>query len=36
MLNIGYVSNETNTDVCMYIDKFILVEIWIHYYTKLK
>ena len=30
MLNIGYVSNETNTDVRMYIEEFILVEIWIH------
>ena len=24
------VSNETNTDVCMYIEEFILVDIWIH------
>ena len=30
MLNIGYVPNETNTDVRMYIEEFILVEIWIH------
>ena len=34
LLNIGYVSNETNTDVRMYIEEFILVEIWIHYCTK--
>ena len=25
LLNIGYVSNETNTDVRMYIEEFILV-----------
>ena len=36
LLNIGYVSNETNTDVHMYIEEFIPVEIWIHYCTKLK
>ena len=36
VLNIGYVSNETNTDVCMYTEEFILVEIWIHCCTKLK
>ena len=36
MLNIGLVSNETNADVRMYIEEFILVEIWIHYCTKLK
>ena len=24
------VSNETNTDVRMYIEEFILVDIWIH------
>ena len=36
LLNIGYVSNETNTDVRMYIEEFILAEIWIHYCTKLK
>ena len=35
LLNIGYVSNETNTDVHMYIEEFILVEIWIHCCTKL-
>ena len=29
------VSNETNTDVCMYIEEFILVDIWIHCCTKL-
>ena len=33
MLNIGYVSNEINTDVRMYIEEFILVEIWIHWCT---
>ena len=33
MLNIGYVLNETNADVRMYIEEFILVEIWIHYCT---
>ena len=27
LLNIGYVSNETNADVRMYIEEFILVEI---------
>ena len=27
MLNIGYVSNETNTDVRMYIEEFILVDV---------
>ena len=36
LLNIGYVSNETNEDVRMYIEEFILVEIWIHCCTKLK
>ena len=36
LLNIGYVSNETNTDARMYIEEFILVEIWIHCCTKLK
>ena len=36
VLNIGYVSNETNTDVRMYIEEFILVDIWIHCCTKLK
>ena len=36
VLNIGLVSNETNTDVHMYIEEFILVEIWIHCCTKLK
>ena len=35
VLNIGCVSNETNADVCMYIEEFILVEIWIHCCTKL-
>ena len=30
LLNIGYVSNETNADVRMYIEEFILVAIWIH------
>ena len=35
VLNIGYVSNETNTYGCMYIEEFILVEIWIHCCTKL-
>ena len=29
MLNIGYVSNETNEDVCMYIEEFILDDL--HY-----
>ena len=32
----GVVSNETNEDVRMYIEEFILVETWIHYCTKLK
>ena len=27
LLNIGYVSNETNTDVHMYIEEFILIDI---------
>ena len=27
MLNIGYVSNETNMDVCMYIEEFILEDL---------
>ena len=36
LLNIGYISNETNTDVLMYIEEFILVEIWIQCCTKLK
>ena len=39
LLNIGrvvLVSNETSTDVRMYIEEFILVEIWIHCCTKLK
>ena len=39
LLNIGHVvlvSNEANTDVRMYIEEFILVEIWIHCCTKLK
>ena len=36
LLNIGYIWNETNTDVRMYIEEFILVEIWIHCCTKLK
>ena len=27
LLNIGYVSNETNTDVRMYIEEFILVDL---------
>ena len=31
VLNIGWVSNETNEDVRMYIEEFILVEIWIHW-----
>ena len=31
----GVVSNETNEDVRMYIEEFILVEIWIHCCTKL-
>ena len=35
LLNIGYVSNETNEDIRMYIEEFILVEIWIHCCTKL-
>ena len=39
LLNIEHVVlalNETNTDVHMYIEEFILVEIWIHCCTKLK
>ena len=35
-VDIGYVSNETNADVRMYIEEFIKVEIWIHCCTKLK
>ena len=35
MLNIGLVLNETNADVHMYIEEFILVENWIHCCTKL-
>ena len=31
----GVVPNETNTYVRMYIEEFILVEIWIHCCTKL-
>ena len=31
LLNIGYVSNETNKDIRMYIEEFILVDIWIHW-----
>ena len=34
LLNIGYVSNETNTYVRMYIEEFILVAIWMHCFTK--
>ena len=30
ILTTGVVSNETNTYVRMYIEEFILVEIWIH------
>ena len=33
---IGVVSNETNTYVRMYIEEFILVDIWIHCCTTLK
>ena len=39
LLNIGrvvLVSNETNTDVGMYIEEFILVDIWIHCCTSSK
>ena len=36
VLNIGLVLNETNEDVRMYIEDFILVDIWIHYCTKSK
>ena len=36
LLNIGYVSNETKADVHMYIEEFILVEIWIHCCTNWK
>ena len=35
-MNIGYVSNETNADVGMYIEELILVEIWIHCCTNWK
>ena len=35
ILMTGVVSNETNTYVRMYIEEFILVEIWIHCCTKL-
>ena len=31
ILTTGVVSNETNTYVRMYIEEFILVEIWIHW-----
>ena len=31
ILMTGVVSNETNTYVCMYIEEFILVDIWIHW-----
>ena len=30
------VSNETNTDVHMYIEEFILVDIWMHCCTSSK
>ena len=33
-MNWSGVSNETNEDVCMYIEEFILVDIWIHCCTK--
>ena len=36
ILTTGVVSNETNTYVRMYIEEFILVEIWIHCRIKLK
>ena len=36
ILTTGVVSNETNTYVRMYIEEFILVDIWIHCCTKLK
>ena len=36
ILMTGVVSNETNTYVRMYIEEFILVDIWIHCCTKLK
>ena len=35
ILMTGVVSNETNEDVRMYIEEFILVAIWIHYCMKL-
>ena len=35
ILMTGVVSNETNTHVRMYIEEFILVDIWIHCCTKL-
>ena len=35
ILMTGVVSNETNTYVRMYIEEFILVDIWIHCCTKL-
>ena len=35
ILILEVVSNETNTYVRMYIEEFILVEIWIHCCTKL-
>ena len=31
ILMTGVVSNETNTYVRMYIEEFILVDIWIHW-----
>ena len=36
VLNVGYILNETNADVCMYIEEFILVEISIHCCTNWK
>ena len=36
VLNIGYVLNETKEDVRMYIEEFILVDILIHYCTRMK
>ena len=36
LLNIGYISNETNADVRVYIEEFILVEFWIHCCNKVE
>ena len=35
-MTVVLVSKETNTDVRIYIEEFILVDVWIHCCTKLK